>query len=590
LQQKVYNGYLYEIHSDYISNPIICTEEHPFYVYNKKTKTIMWKPINQLNKHDYMGMVINTNEIIPTFTFTFEPLKLDISEYWFVLGYFLRYGWIEKKTDNICFLIPNENHDILFNKINKVLPLNNKQCNLPTSKKYYGYTLNWFYLVKQFYKDNEKIIPEWVQDAPIEYINEFLSGLNYNKNKLTFKYYNLSLGLQRLYSKLGIIYTVMKTKRYMLIKKSNTYFIKNNYVWYKPKSNYCKKTENKIVYNFEVDNDNSYVVENTVVHNCQAFSNAGNKNMFNDKRGMLFEHILRIAVEKKPSFLFLENVKHIKKIGDGEVFKHILKRIDESGYYVDEQKSVFELSPHELGIPQHRERVIFVCIRKDIYKKEKEIVIIPPNIPINIDGIIETNQVITNKYTINKEIENVLNAWDEMIKIFEIGQNMSPTILCNEFYTTYTNDEFLKLPYWKQEYITKNKEIYKKYKSQWDTWYTKHKDLLNKKEIYGKLEWQTGKKKENDSIWNYFIQLRQSGIRVKKNDYFPTLVAIVQTPIFAKEKRYIIPRECARLQGFPDTFIVHTTDNIAYKQFGNAVCVDVVKYVMEIVLKLYDFI
>jgi site-specific DNA-cytosine methylase len=35
---------------------------------------------------------------------------------------------------------------------------------------------------------------------------------------------------------------------------------------------------------------------------------------------------------------------------------------------------------------------------------------------------------------------------------------------------------------------------------------------------------------------------------------------------------------------------MHESDNVAYKQFGNSVCVDVMKFVMEIVLKLYDFI
>ena len=590
LQKKTYVGNLFEIYSKYIPNTIICTEDHPFYIYNKVLNNITWKPINQINKNDYLGMVINTNSNEPIFAYEIDSIKLDKEDYWYFLGYFLRYGWIDKKTDNICFLIPSKNHDEIFNKINNVLKLNNKNCNINESKKYYGYNVNWYYILKQFIINNEKIIPEWVQNGSIKFVSEFIKGFNTNKCKYSINSYYLSLGLQRLYLKLGDIFSIMRTKKYILTKEKNIAFIKDNYLWYKISSINIKKTDNKTVYNFEVDIDNSYIVENTVVHNCQAFSNAGNKNMFNDKRGMLFEHILRIAVEKKPSFLFLENVKHIKKIGDGEVFKHIIKRIDESGYYIDENKSIFELSPHELGIPQHRERVIFVCIRKDIYDKEKEIVIIPPNTVINMDGIIEKNINITKKYKISNEIENVLNAWNEIIKVFETGQNMSPTILCNEFYTTYTNEEFLKLPSWKQEYITKNKDIYKKYKSQWDTWYTKHKDLLNKKEIYGKLEWQTGKKKDDDSIWNYFIQLRQSGIRVKKNDYFPTLVAIVQTPIYAKEKRYITPRECARLQGFPDNFILHDSDNIAYKQFGNAVCVDVVKYVMEIVLKLYDFI
>ena len=115
----------------------------------------------------------------------------------------------------------------------------------------------------------------------------------------------------------------------------------------------------------------------------------------------------------------------------------------------------------------------------------------------------------------------------------------------------------------------------------------KHRDKLSKLEIYGKLEWQAGPKKEDDSIFDHFIQLRQSGIRVKKSKYFPTLVAIVQTPIYAKERRYITPRECARLQSFPDSFKLHKNDKIAYKQFGNAVNVDVVYYVMSHVLELY---
>jgi DNA (cytosine-5)-methyltransferase 1 len=322
---------------------------------------------------------------------------------------------------------------------------------------------------------------------------------------------------------------------------------------------------------------------------CQAFSNAGKKNSFNDKRGTLFEHILRIAVEKKPSFIFLENVKHIKKIENGKVFNHIIKRINESGYYVNNE-TIFELSPHQLGVPQHRERVIFVCIRKDLYDSSKKIEIIPPDIDINIDNIIEKNVVNIDKYKISNEIENVLNAWDEIIKEMNTGETLSPTILCNEFNNNYSDDKFNSLPDWKQEYITKNKPLYKKYKDKWDKWYEKHKNLLLKKEIYGKLEWQVGKKKENDSIWNYFIQLRQSGIRVKKSDYFPTLVAIVQTPIYAKERRYITPRECARLQSFSDNFIIDENDHDAYKQFGNAVNVKVVQYVIEKTLKIYNLI
>ena len=59
------------------------------------------------------------------------------------------------------------------------------------------------------------------------------------------------------------------------------------------------------------------------------------------------------------------------------------------------------------------------------------------------------------------------------------------------------------------------------------------------------------------------------------------------TPIYGKEKRYITPRECARLQSFPDSFILPESDNVAYKQFGNAVNVEVVYRVMSKTFELY---
>lgn len=319
---------------------------------------------------------------------------------------------------------------------------------------------------------------------------------------------------------------------------------------------------------------------------CQSFSNSGKKGGFGDKRGQLYENILEIASEKKPSFMFLENVKHIQKIDNGEVFKHILGCIQNTGYHVE----TFELSPHQLGVPQQRERVIFVCIRNDLYDKTKELDMTPPEGPIDFKKIIETDPEKTKKYKISAEHEEILTIWDEMVKEFEVGQSMSPTILCNEFNSDYSVEAFAKLPQWKQDYITKNKPIYQKYKPLWDKWYEKHKSKLSKREIYAKLEWQAGPKKENDSIFNHFIQFRQSGIRVKKSKYFPTLVAIVQTPIYAKERRHITPRECARLQSFPDSFQLHESDQIAYKQFGNAVNVDVVHFVMSRVLKIYNYV
>jgi DNA (cytosine-5)-methyltransferase 1 len=331
---------------------------------------------------------------------------------------------------------------------------------------------------------------------------------------------------------------------------------------------------------------------------CQPFSNGGKKKSFTDTRGNLFMEIIRIAKEKKPEFMILENVKHIMKIQNGKVFETILKHIKETGYKV----SVKQISPHELGVPQQRERIIFMCIRNDVFESRFKSIHISEtnpiinnyndfeyklglneNVEINFNSFFEKNT--DSKFNISDELKEVLNAWDEIIQKINIGDKLSPTILPHEFKTLtkiiIDGQEkdcptFKLLPNWKQDYILKNKPIYNKYKKEWDEWYNKHKTLLSKKEIYSKLEWQAGPKKSNDTIWNYFIQMRQSGIRVKKIKYFPTLVAIVQTPIYGKEKRYITPCECAKLQSFPETFKCHSNDNTAYKHFGNAVNVDVI--------------
>ena len=317
------------------------------------------------------------------------------------------------------------------------------------------------------------------------------------------------------------------------------------------------------------------------------------KKTFDDDRGLLFDEIIKIARVKKPRFMFLENVKHILKVGNGEVYKYILNQLDKNGYHVQ----VEEISPHTYGIPQQRERVYFICIRKDIYDGTKIEFPKPQGITIDFEKFLLKKSEVDKKYFVTGDILDCLNAWEEMIKVFtkEVEEKkttikLTPTIMANEFHKNYSDEEFKQLADWRQEYITKNKPIYNAYKSIWDEWYEQNKSILTKREIYGKLEWQVGNVKEKDSIFNYFIQVRQSGVRVKKAEYFPTLVAIVQVPIYGKEKRYITPRECARLQSFPDTFKIHKDDKKAYKQFGNSVSVENVKTVISTTLKKYNII
>ena len=75
---------------------------------------------------------------------------------------------------------------------------------------------------------------------------------------------------------------------------------------------------------------------------CQPFSNGGKKKTFSDDRGLLFDEIIRIAKLKQPKFMFLENVKHIMKVSDGEVLEYIKIRLNSIGYKLQ----IFNISPH----------------------------------------------------------------------------------------------------------------------------------------------------------------------------------------------------------------------------------------------------
>jgi DNA (cytosine-5)-methyltransferase 1 len=218
---------------------------------------------------------------------------------------------------------------------------------------------------------------------------------------------------------------------------------------------------------------------------CQAYSQAGQKKAMSDPRGRLVDFVFKIAKFKRTKYLVMENVKHIKKVSNGKVFEYVMNQLDEIGYNVQ----VIELSPHQLGIPQQRERVIFVAVRKDLPF---------PNIDLNLENpeMVSIFEEADPKYRISPEIEAVLSAWDEMVQVFEVGESLSPTILCQDFYNIFSDSEFEHLPEWRRDYIIKNRRIYEKYKEHWDPWFERHEKLLSKREVYSKLEWQCGKKVE----------------------------------------------------------------------------------------------
>ncbi|MED5763351.1 DNA cytosine methyltransferase [Streptococcus anginosus] len=89
---------------------------------------------------------------------------------------------------------------------------------------------------------------------------------------------------------------------------------------------------------------------------CQAFSIAGNRRGFEDTRGTLFFEIARFASILRPKYLFLENVKGLLNHDGGATFETILGALDELGYNVEWQV----LNSKDFGVPQNRERVFII--------------------------------------------------------------------------------------------------------------------------------------------------------------------------------------------------------------------------------------
>lgn len=88
---------------------------------------------------------------------------------------------------------------------------------------------------------------------------------------------------------------------------------------------------------------------------CQAFSIAGRRLGFEESRGTLFFEIVRIAKQKRPKFLLLENVRGLLSHDNGRTFAVILKTLDEIGYDAE-----WQVINSKYFVPQNRERIFII--------------------------------------------------------------------------------------------------------------------------------------------------------------------------------------------------------------------------------------
>lgn len=310
---------------------------------------------------------------------------------------------------------------------------------------------------------------------------------------------------------------------------------------------------------------------------CQAFSKAGKRLGFQDEtKGTLFFDVERIMRQTHPKYALLENVRNLASHDEGNTWRVIHQHLVAIGYNVLCEPVIF--SPHYIGIPQHRERVYIMCVRKDIGELP-EFLFDTDNLPkCRIDDIMQDDSEIADidHYRLTDDKIELLNLWDEFVRNIN-GDKLPGFPIWSEYLKPLDpTEDMSEYPKWKINFILKNNQIYlanKKFLDEWLPRARKHPLFFGAK---AKLEWQAGQYK-NPSLWDNILQFRPSGIRVKPGSYFPALVAITQTSIVGSRKRFLTLRECARLQSFPDTFQPDVIESQAYKQFGNAVNVETVK-------------
>ena len=319
---------------------------------------------------------------------------------------------------------------------------------------------------------------------------------------------------------------------------------------------------------------------------CQSFSKAGKRKGFDDPtKGTLFFDIIRIIRFHKPKYVLLENVRNLASHDNGRTWKVVYNSLKDAGYNVSLEPVIF--SPHWLGIPQHRERVFIMAIRNDLNRLPK-FIFNPKNIkPCRIESVLQREDEVDEKYWLSKDDDLLIEHWNKFIQNIRTEDGTLPTFpVWTEYFREVSEKELLSVPKWKANFIRKNSDLYFTNQEFLDQWLEDAHKLKAFEGTKTKFEWQAGPTEERPNLHNCILQFRPSGLRVKTGNYFPALVAMVQKSIIGERVRYMTPRECARIQSFPDTFQPDENEAQAYKQFGNSVNVEVVKLFAEFLLDM----
>ena len=343
---------------------------------------------------------------------------------------------------------------------------------------------------------------------------------------------------------------------------------------------------------------------------CQPFSKAGLQNGISDPLGgTLFQEIVDVVRHKQPEYVILENVPNLERHNGGKTWEIIRTAFEEHGYRLE----VKRYSPHQYGIPQIRDRLYIVGRLGGLDGFTWPVPPVPKP-DLSIHKVLDTNP--PDGIPISDQVKRCMLVWQEFLDLFPKDCKFpSFPIWSTEFGATYPYDgktphsstlselrqftgshgqtligrtrseifgylpsyarrEQDIFPNWKVQYIQKNRELYAEHKHWINVWLPKIVDFPSSLQ---KFEWNC--QGEERVIRRYLLQVRASGLRVKRPTTAPSLVAMTatQVPIIGWEDRYMTPSECKRLQSMHELQYLPDGRTKTYAALGNAVNVDVVE-------------
>lgn len=294
---------------------------------------------------------------------------------------------------------------------------------------------------------------------------------------------------------------------------------------------------------------------------CQSFSTLGRARdehgMKKDKRNFLFESYVEILDYFKPKFFVFENVTGIlsSKVNGDKIINVILKELSKNYKLIDNPEDMVLNSVH-YGVPQERNRIIILGVRKDL------------NInPEKIYNMIEkTNYSLSDeKNKENMHLQKYVTVKDAIIDLPRIkpGEGKMSTlykpIISSDYILKMREDADCNL----YDHVARNHNkldqlrYYEMAKNNWT-----FKELLeNRKDLHHVNPRVFGNsyvvQKWDEPAKTIIAHLYKDGNQFIHPDY--------------EQSRTLTPREAARLQSFPDNFEFPVSRTQQYKQIGNAV-------------------